>query len=217
MTDPPEPGNPDPRTPDPATPPDALDAYIRENHLRYSEAALREAALAAGNSPEAVEAALARYRAVPDRVRAERRAARQLLIAYVAVFGVLTAGMLIHMLTSADDAYAGFEVVGIGVLAFTLFLGYALSSVWLSNRRTAVFVLGLIIGLVGLVSTSSGGFLAVVLLVVGVAMVGAAVAFGHRLAEGFGALPIVLYSVPLLMLLAIGGTCVATGLPVPGG
>ena len=45
-------------------------------------------------------------------------------------------------------------------------------------------------------------------------MVGAAIAFGERLDQGFSTSAPVMLSVPLLILLALGGACVATGLPL---
>ena len=100
MTQPTEPPQAQPPVQPPTQPAGApiaaespIDAYVRANHLRYSEAAIRQALLAAGNQPDAVDAALARFRGDPGTVGAGRRWAKVLLWIYIGGFALLSIAM----------------------------------------------------------------------------------------------------------------------------
>jgi hypothetical protein len=199
----------------PAAPVDPLDEYIRVNYNRYSEAALRQAALAAGNSPAAVDAALGRYRQLPVAKGPEQRAARTTLIAYIAVFAVLSIGMVLNDLIGSSPS--GGSIIGIVVLGIVLAIGYALSYLWLRSRRGGLIVVGGIVALFGLSNLTYGGIVALAAVLVGGAMAAGPIFVGSQRGAQFGQSAAVLLSIPLLILFAIGGACVATGLPLPQG
>jgi hypothetical protein len=191
-----------------------IDAYVRENHLRYSEPAIRQALLAAGNQPAAIDAALARYRGDPGSIGAGRRSARILLVIYLGVFALLSVGMFANAARFAGNSYGSIGLA-IAVWAVVVAAGYGLSMIWVASRRAGLIIGGLVVALVGLSMMGGSGIAGPAMLVVGVAMVVAAIAFGERIDRGLSTSAPVLLSVPLLILLALGGACVATGLPVP--
>lgn len=193
-----------------------LEAYVRENHLRFSEPAMRSAALAAGNSPAAVEAALARYRRPDPNRGAGTRAARMLLVAYVAAFVVLGIGMLTNSVTQGGDIIGGIWLALI-VWAIVLGVGYGVSMIWIASRRTGLIVIGIVIAFFGLSFLGAGGLAGPISLIVGIGMVVGALAFGGGFGREVGPSIPVLLSVPLLLLVALAGTCIATGIPIPGG
>jgi hypothetical protein len=189
-----------------------LGVYLGANWGRYSEAALREQALAQGHAPEAVDAAMAEVRARQAPVSARGRGvARTILIAYGATFLVLTAGMLLN--TTYDDHLfsAG---AGVFVLGIALVLGLVVSSVWVVSRRGFVVALGAVVALVAL----TGGFMAeplgFVLLAVAAVFVVAGLAVRRTPLQVTSSTALLL-SVPMLILLVVGGICVASGLPIP--
>jgi hypothetical protein len=196
---------------------DPLEAYIAANYHRYSEAAIRQSALAAGNDPRAVDALLDRYRGHPAPPGAGKRAARYLVYGYVAVFAVLTVGMIINSLGLVGGGLGGAALTGIVVLAVTLGVGYGLSMIWVSSRRLGLVIVGGIAALWGLGSLSFGGIGALLLFGAGLVAVVGAILFSNRVGRDVSTSMPVLLSIPLLILLAIGGACVATGFPIPGG
>ena len=223
MTDPSAP-DPNDGTPGPATPPtqaaeaplpgeSPMDAYVRQNHLRYSEAAMRQALLAAGNQPEAVERALARYRGDPGSADAGRRSRRILLFIYLGVFALLSVGMLLNASEFGGQAYGSIGLA-IFVWAIVVAAGYGISMIWVASRRVGLLLAGLVVALYGLSLLNGGGFAGVVVIIIGLVPVGAAIAFGDRVDRGLSTSLPVLLSVPILIILALGGACVATGLPL---
>lgn len=222
MTQPPDPQAPPPV--EPGTTPAAageapfpgespIEAYVRQNRLRFSEPAIRQALLAAGNPPEVVDRALARHRRDPGSAGASRRAARLLLFIYLGVFALLSVGMILNVNAQSGDVY-GSALLAVLVWAIVAAAGYGLSMIWVRSRRVGLLLGGLVVGVIGL-SLIGGGIAGVAMIVVAVAMVAAAIAFGERIDSGFSTSAPVLLSVPLLILLALGGACVATGLPFP--
>ncbi len=219
MTEPAVPSPNQPSQPGPpaeAPPPgeNPLDAYVRQNHLRYSEVAMRQALLAAGNQPDVVERALARYRGDPGSAGAGRRAAKLLLFIYLGVFALLSVGMVLNVNAQSGGAY-GSALLAIIVWGIVVAAGYGLSMIWVRSRRVGLGLGGLVVAMIGLSLMGGAGIAGVVVIGVGIAMVGAAMAFGERIDEGLSNSAPVLLSVPLLILLALGGACIATGLPVP--
>ena len=214
----------DPSAPDPkeATQPteaplpgeSPIDAYVRQNHLRYSEAAMRQALLAAGNPPDAVDRALARYRGDSGSVGAGRRTAKLLLVIYLAAFALLSVAMIANVDAQSGQFY-GSALLAVIVWAIVVAGGYGLSMIWVASRRIGLLLAGLVVGFIGLSLLGGGGIAGVALIVAGLAMVSAVVAFGERIDTGLSTSAPVLLSVPLLILLALGGACVATGLPIP--
>ena len=192
----------------------ALDAYIRENRLKYSEPALRQAAIAAGNSPEAVDAALARHRPDPT-AGAERRAASLVLRLYLVGFVLLTVAMLLNAASSGFNSYGG---IGIAVVVWgiVVLLGYGAARIWIASRRVGLIVVGVVLALSGLATLGSGGPASMLSFLGGFILVVAAIVLGSRMERQLSnAMPILL-AVPVLIILALGGACVATGLPFGG-
>ena len=213
QTNPPTATTPTPPSPaDPAA--NSLDAYIRENRLRYSEPALRSAAIAAGNSPEAVDAALARYRPDPG-AGAGSRATKVILGIYVAVFAVLGLPMVLSSLGLAGGQAYGGIVIALIVWGVVMAVGFGASMIWVRSRRAGLIVVGVIVGLAGLALLGGGGTGAMLAFIGGVVLVVAAIALGSRLDRLSASMPVML-SVPILIALALGGACVATGIPFPG-
>jgi hypothetical protein len=214
MTQPSDPNEARPQAPSvPAQ--GSLDAYVRENHLRYSETALREALLAAGHPRDAVDAALARHRGDAGSVGQGRSWARLLFFIYLGVFALFSVGMLTNI-GSPEFQYAG-SFLAIVIWAIVLAAGYGLSMIWVRSRRAGLVIMGAAVALYGASSAGSGGLAGPVALVIGLAIIGAAIAFGDRFGRAFSTSAPVILSIPLLILLALGGACVATGLPIPGG
>ena len=76
-----------------------------------------------------------------------------------------------------------------------------------------LIVVGGILALTGLATLGGGGPLSMLSFLGGVVLVVAAVVLGSRIERQVSnAMPILL-AVPVLILLALGGACVATGLP----
>jgi hypothetical protein len=214
-----------PAMPEATEPPPAPDAttplvdYVRVNRDAFTEDALRQAALSAGNSPADVEAAIAATRAGVPRPADRGRAARIVVTWYVGVFAVLA---LLMLLNPANHTSGFGDISGIGTLILLLSLGAALiaSLVWIASRRVFVALVGVGVILTGLSLISGGGTTSGLLpalawIVVGVVILAVAARVGLR--PGVPASPSMelLLLIPMLMLLAVGGVCVASGLPIP--
>jgi hypothetical protein len=206
-----------PPVPDATTP---LVDYVRANRDAFTEDALRQAALAAGNSPADVEAAIAATRAGVPRPADRGRAARIVVTWYVGVFAVLAVLMLVNPANHSSGSIG--DISGIGTLILLLSLGAALiaSLVWIASRRAFVALVGVGVILTGLSLISGGGTTSGLLpalawIVVGVVILAVAARVGLR--PGVPASPSMelLLLIPMLMLLAVGGVCVASGLPIP--
>jgi hypothetical protein len=89
--------------------------------------------------------------------------------------------------------------------------------IWVSSRRLGLVIVGGIAALWGLGSLSFGGIGALLLFGAGLVAVVGAILFSNRVGRDVSTSMPVLLSIPLLILLAIGGACVATGFPIPGG
>lgn len=196
-----------------------LDAYIAANAGRFTEDALTKALVAAGHSPEDVRAALARTSAQRSPSPAPR-AVRTILISYVAVFALLSLGMLLngrpagHLMPDA----AG----GIGLLALSLGAAFVTSLVWVATRRGFLILAGVAF-VASLVSGSGSGLVGLIIFFV---LAGGALLALRRMTAGGGGSAVrgggqpamaVLLALPMLLLIGIAGTCLASGLPVPGG
>lgn len=201
--------------------PGPLDAYLRANRGAYTEEALRKAALAAGNDPAEVEAALARTREAAGAPLADRgRVARNIFLWYLGVYLLLDVLMLINPANRDSGGFLG-DVRGIGIVILSMALGLGLvgSLVWVGSRRLfwALVGVGLVLyGLPVLWNPYGGGpVIGFALVAGGGALIIAAAKVMTR--PGVPANPTVtlLMSVPMLILLVVGGICVMSGLPVP--
>jgi hypothetical protein len=195
----------------------SLEAYIRANRGLYTEAALRSQALAAGHSPDAVDAALAATRDLQQPVNVGRVVRRVFLI-YLAVYLILDALIFINP-ANRDSGFLG-DLRGIGILILSLALGggFVASLVWIASRRGFFFVIGCGLVLYG-ISLLTGYqptlFVALVVVGLGMALALAALRYRRTSAARSGVSVELLMLMPLLILLAVGGACVVSGLPIP--
>lgn len=211
-----------PSTPEPG-PAAAIDpgllAYVRANRATVTEGALRQAAIAAGHAPGAVDAALAATRDVTP--PADRgRAFRNIFLAYLGVYLILSALMLVNPANRGSGFLGDRSGIGVAILSMSLGAAFVGSLVWIASRRLFVALLGVIIGLSGvatLLSSFEGGNVvgALIGVPIGAGLILAAVYLDRR--PGVAASPsmALLMTLPLLALVVIGGICVASGLPIP--
>jgi hypothetical protein len=203
-----------------------LETYIRENRAAFTEAALRRQALAAGHPPEAIEAALTATRDASRPVD-RGRVVRNLFLAYLAVYLVLDVLMLVNPANVTSGLLGDARAIGIIFLSVALGGAFVASLVWVASRRLFIGLVGGGIAISSLSSLAANlrGDLPLVANVVGVAITlliaGAGVALAVAAAR-VGRTPApaapsseLLIVVPILLLLAVGGTCVASGLPIP--
>jgi hypothetical protein len=211
-----EPRPPVPPPPGPTTP--LLD-YVRANRDAYTEDSLRRAALAAGNAPADVDAAIAAARRGEPQAADRGRAARTIFLWYLGVFVVLTVLMAVNQ-ANAPAGRGEAQEAGIRVLAISMGAAFVASLVWIASRRAFVAVIGALVAIAGLGSlvssfSSSSMPSGLVQVAVGIAIILAAARLRAR--PGVPARPSMelLMVLPMLTLLAVGGICVASGLPIP--
>jgi hypothetical protein len=196
-----------------------LDAYLAANAGRYTDDALYGTLVAAGYPADDVRAALANAAANPRPQRTVPRAARTILVAYVAVFALLSAGMLLN------NRPGGYPLMpnaagGIWILAWSLGAALVASLIWVASRRLFVIIILGFIGLYGIGAFASGGGNFLIGLIIAIFGIGSAVLV---LRSPGSAGPVrepelaFLLAIPVLLLLGIGGICLASGLPIPGG
>jgi hypothetical protein len=195
----------------------ALDAYAAANAGRYTEEALYSTLVAAGYPADDVRVALASAAANLQPRRTRPRAVQTILIAYVAVFALLSAGMLLNHRTGGYlMPNAG---GGIGILATSLGVCFVASLIWVASRRLFVILLLISIALYGFGALTSGGSGSLISLVIVAFAIGGVVVLLRRprpagtIGEPELALLLVL---PVILLLGVAGICVASGLPIPG-
>lgn len=229
MTEPANPGTgtgsessapPSPSSPSPdATPtsPNALDAYVAANAARYTEEALYSTLVAAGYPADDVRAALANAAANLRPQRTGTRAVRTILVGYVAVFALLSAGMLLNH-RSGGPLMPNAEG-GIGILAMSLGVCFAASLIWVASRRLFVIIFLIFIALYGAGALTSGGGSSVISLIIVAFAIGGVVVLLRRpqpaRVVGEPELGLLLL-LPVILLLGVAGICVASGLPIPG-
>jgi hypothetical protein len=209
----------------PAATPD-LESYIRDNRAAFTEDTLRSQALAAGHPPEAIEAALAATRDTGAAV-SRGRLVRNLFLAYLAVYLVLDALMLINPANTTGGFLGDTRAIGIVILSMTLGAAFVASLVWVASRRLFIGLIGAAIAISSLTSLpgsimvespllASVARIVVTLLIVaaGVGLAIAAARVGRTTVPASPSTELLMV-VPILLLLAVGGACVASGLPIP--
>lgn len=195
----------------------SLEAYIRANRGRFTEAALRSQALAAGHSPEAVDAALAATRDLQQPVDVGRVVRRVFLI-YLAVYLILDALIFINPSNQGSGFLGDLRGIGILILSLALGAGFVASLVWIASRRGFFFVIGcglVLYGLSILTGYQPALFVALIVSGIGMALAFAALRYRRQSAAPSAVSVELLMSIPLLILLAVGGACVVSGLPIP--
>ena len=229
MTEPPKanPGErPDPveaALPSPA--PDAgsrspadLEAYVAANAGRYTDEALTDRLVAAGYPADDVRLALAGAASHLRPQRARPRAFRAVLVAYVAVFAILSLGMLLngrpagYLMPDAEG--------GIGILAMSLGAAFVASLIWVASRRLFVILILVGFALYGLTAITQGGGSILVALAAIVLGLGGTVVLLRRQTDAGPRRETelsLLLALPVILLRGVAGICVASGLPIPGG
>jgi hypothetical protein len=194
--------------------------YFRANRDAYTEDALRHAALVAGNAPADVEAAIVATRPSPAAPVDRGIAVRNVFLWYLGVFSVLTVLMLINPSNANSGGFFGdVRPLGVTILAGSLGLAFIASLVWIASRRVFIALVGVYVVFTGVTMVNSSAALnmlsGAVFLGIGFVIIVAAWKVGAR--PGVPAAPStsLLMLVPMLMLLAVGGMCVASGLPLP--
>jgi hypothetical protein len=203
-----------------------LETYIRANRVRFTEDALRRQALAAGHPPSVVEAALAATRdagAPVDR----GRIVRNVFLTYLAVYLALDFLMLVNPANVTGGFLGDTRAIGILILSMALGAAFIASLVWVASRRLFIGLVGAAIAISTLTSLPSSLLvdspllasvvrIAVTLLIVaaGVGLAIAAARVGRTTTPASPSTELLMV-VPILLLLAVGGACLASGLPIP--
>jgi hypothetical protein len=187
---------------------DSLRGYIAEHGGRLTDEAMTRALLEAGHEEGDIQTALAAYRAAETAGPVRSRAIRAITIAYVTVYVLLSAGMLAN---SRPPGYLMPDARGgIVILTVSLAIAYIGSMIWVASRRAfgilAVAVLAL--------GSLTGGLAIAPIGVIGLIwLLRRRTAVGQDRETRFE----VLLAIPIVLLLGVGGLCVASGLPLPGG
>ena len=192
--------------------PGSLEDYFRENRDRVTQDVLTERARTAGHSDAAIEAAWAAAAAPPQ--PAGGRAIRAILIAYGATFALLSVGMLLNTRDMPGNLMQD-PRGGIFVLGLSLGACFVASLVWMNSRRAFWSILSILTALGGLSGLGSSPIWGA-LLIAGAAAVLWLVWRPAWRDVGTRTDLAVLLVVPLLLLIGIAGTCLASGLPIPG-
>jgi hypothetical protein len=193
-----------------------LDSYVAANAGRFTDEVLYATLVAAGHPPEDVRSALASASAQLRPKSAAPQAVRRILVAYIAVFALLSVGMLLNHRPPgylAPTAWGGIQILA-GSLGFAVVASLA----WVASRAFfGALILALIVAYALGASTASGWFALIGL--VTVLVIGGVVIRRQPRQPGVGAEAslALLLAIPMLMLFAVAGICVASGLPIPGG
>ena len=195
-----------------------LDAYVAAHAGRYTDEALIDTLVAAGYPADDVRLALAGAASQHGPQRARPRAFRTVVVAYVAVFALLSVGMLLN------GRPAGYLMPdaggGIGILAMSLGAAFVASLIWLASRRLFVILILVGFALYGLAAiTQGGGSILVALAAIGLGLGGTVVLLRRQTDAGPRRQTelSLLLALPVILLLGVAGICVASGLPIPGG
>lgn len=191
----------------------SLEDYFRENRATLTEEVLTAKARQAGHSEEAIRSAWAAVGAQPP--PAGGRAVRWIAIAYGITFGLLSLGMLLNS-SQSRGLFMPDAGAGIAILAGSLVAVFVASLIWIASRRAFWTLAAVFVGLQALSYLSYGGVEAILLLAGSVAILWFLWRPGWR-EVGTRADLSVLLAMPILLLLGVAGTCVASGLPIPGG
>lgn len=214
-------------SPDPGTPGEGsqntaanLKAYVDANAGRFTDETITAELTRAGYAAEDVRTALADGASRGLEAPPTGRAVRTILAAYVATFAILSLGMLTNSGRSFGQ-YMPDSTVGIAILGGGLGVALVASLIWVASRRGFAIVIALFIGVFGVSAVGSvgavgsGSLAGVVLLAIaigiGVLVLRAKPAPNGRSTVTFG----LLLAIPVLLLLVVGGICVASGLPIP--
>jgi len=192
----------------------AMQAYIQANAGRFTDDALVEALVQAGHDPAEARAAVAAASVGQAGPSSRSKAVRSIVIAYIAVFAILSVGMLLNSGQNAGGLLPS-GAGGIGVLAVSLGVAFGLSMIWIASRRAFLVGLAVILGLIGAGTLASSGIYGAIPLAIAIGIVIVVFRSAPAPAGPSTTTVGVLLVIPLLLLLAVGGACVASGLPIP--
>lgn len=197
-----------------------LKAYVDANSGLFTDDAITAELTRAGYPREDIAAALADAAVRRLGGPPTGRAVRTILVAYVVTFAILSLGMLANSGMSRDHLLPDASG-GIAILAGGLLVAFVASLIWIASRRGFALAIGLILGISGVSSIGSvggvgGALLAGVVLLaiavgIGVLVWRAKPASAGRSTATLG----LLLAIPVILLLVVGGICVASGLPIP--
>jgi hypothetical protein len=198
---------------EPASPTD-LESYVRANRATFTEEALRREALAAGYTAADVDATLVATRELVSPASGAQ-AARRIFVAYLVTYLILVLGMLVNPAIGSGGSFIDVRALGIVFLSMALGVGFVGSLIWIASRRGFFLVLGVVLALYGITTIGSDMIVGGVFALAGVALAVAAFRFRRGSPGPSSASMEVLMSIPLLILVAVGGTCLVSGLPIP--
>ena len=197
-----------------------LKAYVDANAGRFTDETITAELTRAGYALDEIRTALTTAAARGIAGPPTGRAVRTILAAYLATFAILSLGMLANSGISRDHLLPDANG-GIAILAGSLAVAFVVSLIWVASRRGFVLLVALFLGAGGVSAVGSvgaggsGGLAGVVLLGIaigiGVLVLRAKPAPTGRSTVTFG----LLLAIPVLLLLVVGGICVASGLPIP--
>lgn len=209
-------------SPDSGSTEERLRAYVQANAGRFTDEAITTELIRAGYAPDAIRSALAEAASRGLPAPQTGRAVRMILAAYGITFAILSLGML----TNAGKT-TGYLMPdaggGITILAGSLGVALIASLVWVASRRVVFLLAGTGIALAGAVvlkdvvvgGYGGGIFQAIVMLLIGIGLVVLVLRTGSAPSQRTTATLGLLLVAPVLLLVAIAGICVASGLPIP--
>jgi hypothetical protein len=139
---------PQPPASDPSAGGSDLEGYLRANRATVTEDALRRAALSAGHSPEAVDAALTATRDVAAPASGGS-VVRRIFLSYLAVYLILDVLMLVNPANKQSGFLGDASGIGIVILSVALGGGFLASLIWIASRQAFWLLVGVGIALAG--------------------------------------------------------------------
>jgi hypothetical protein len=200
-----------------------LTEYFTANRGRFTDEALVDAARRGGYPDDQIQTVLAERRAAEVAPPVRSRAIRRIVIAYVVVYALLDLGMLANAGKTAGYLMPS-AIGGIGILTASLGVALVASLVWMASRRAFGVLL-----FVGLTLVTIGGpltylsnpqyasptsFIPPAIGILGVVWLVWSRRSDPAVPAGPPSMELLLV-VPLLLLLGVGGLCLASGLPIP--
>jgi hypothetical protein len=213
---------PAPTPADDAPPAEGLRRYVAQQGGRFTDEALTATLVAAGHGEADVRAALAEYRATQGAGPVRQRAIRAIAIGYLGVYALLSIGMLANGRAPSSNFMPDGRG-GIVILTVSLILAFVASMIWVANRRAfgillfALVTLGSISGVSSYLSYPEFGS-PLVFVPPAIGILGLIWLLRRGDPAGRPAVALeVLLSIPIILLVGVAGTCLVSGLPIPGG
>ncbi len=190
-----------------------LQAYVAANQGKFTDAVMTAELTQAGYAVEDIRAALAA--AVPRVTPPPTgRAVRTILVAYGVTFALLSLGMFANTGRNMGS-YVPDSTAGIAILGVSLAAALVASLIWVTSRRVFALAVALFLGLSGIGSIVGGAIAGFGFVLAAIFVAWLALRTSSPPSERTTATLNMLIVVPMLFLLAVGGICVASGLPIP--